>query len=87
MMTYAIKMCVTDNEKFVEDILTTVMKKKRGRHVMRRTDNRWTTKVTEWLRKNCRNQERHRTRWKDETTQNIGEVRMKYTNTRQKTRW
>ncbi len=36
-------------------------------HVMRRTDNRWTAKVTEWQPRNCRRQGRQRTRWRGET--------------------
>ncbi len=36
-------------------------------HVMRRRDNRWTTRVTEWQPRNGRrNQSRQRIRWRDE---------------------
>ena len=53
----------------VEDILTTIKRKKWtwARHIMRRTDNRWTIRVTEWQpRDGKRRQGRQRTRWKDE---------------------
>ncbi len=34
---------------------------------MHRTDNRWTTKVTEWQPRNCkRSQGRQKSRWRDE---------------------
>ncbi len=45
----------------VEDILMTIKNKKwtRAGHIMRRLDNRWTTRVTEWqLRNGRRNQGR-----------------------------
>ncbi len=53
----------------VEDILMVIKKKKWtwARHVMRKRDNRWTTRVTEWQPKNGRrNQGRQRVRWKEE---------------------
>ncbi len=53
----------------VEDIVVTIKKKKWSwaGHVMRRRDNRWTTRVTEWQPKNGRrNQGRQRVRWRDE---------------------
>ncbi len=53
----------------VEDILVTIKNKKWtwAGHIMRRRDNRWTTRVTEWQPMNGRrNQGRHRVRWRDE---------------------
>ncbi len=53
----------------VEDILMTIKNKKWiwGGHIMRRRDNRWTTRVTEWQPRNGRrNQGRQRVRWRDE---------------------
>ncbi len=53
----------------VEDIPMTIKNKKStwAGHVMRRRDNRWTTRVTEWQpRIGRRNQGRQRVRWRDE---------------------
>ncbi len=53
----------------VEDILVTIKNKNWtwAGHVMRRRDNRWTTRVTEWQPRNDRrNQFRQRVRWRDE---------------------
>ncbi len=53
----------------VEDILMTIKNKKWtwAKYVMRRRDNRWTTRVTEWQPRNGRrNQGRQRVRWRDE---------------------
>ncbi len=52
----------------VEDILMTIEKKKWSweGHIMRKTDNRWTKRVTEWQPRNSkRSQERQRIRWRD----------------------
>ncbi len=49
----------------VEDILTTIKMRKWSwaGHVTRRTDNRWTKRVTEWQPRNCkRSQGRQRVR-------------------------
>ncbi len=49
----------------VEDILMTINKKKWvwAGHIMRRTDNRWTKKVTEWQPRYCkRRQDRQKIR-------------------------
>ncbi len=54
-----------------KDILTTIKMKKWSwaGHVMRRTDNRWTKRVTEWHPRNCeRSHGRQRIRWRDEIT-------------------
>ncbi len=53
----------------VEDILKTIKNKKWtwAGHIMRRRDNRWTTRVTEWQPRNGRrNQGRQRVKWTDE---------------------
>ncbi len=53
----------------VEDILVTIKNKKWtwAGHVMRRRDNRWTTRGTEWQPRNGRrNKGRQRVRWRDE---------------------
>ncbi len=53
----------------VEDFLVTIKNKKWtwAGHVMRRRDNRWTTRVTEWQPGNGRrSQGRLRVRWRDE---------------------
>ncbi len=53
----------------VEDILMAIKNKKWtwNGDVMRRRDNRWTTRVTEWQHRNGRrNQGRQRVRWRDE---------------------
>ncbi len=57
----------------VEDILMTIKKKIKklkwlwAGHIMRRTDNRWTKRVTEWQPRNSkRSQGRQRIRWRDE---------------------
>ncbi len=53
----------------IKDILMTIKNKKWtwAGHVMRRHDNRWTTKVTEWQPRNGRrNLCRQRVRWRDE---------------------
>ena len=53
----------------VEDILTTVKKKKWtwAGHIMRRTDNRWAIRITEWVPRDCkRSRGRKRRRWSDE---------------------
>ncbi len=55
----------------VGDTLTTIKMRKWSwaGHVMRRTDNRWTKRVTEWQPRNCkRRQGRQRVRWRDEIT-------------------
>ncbi len=59
----------TREQTKVEDILVTVKNKKWtwAGHVMRRRDNRWTARVTEWQPMNGRrNQGRQRVRWRDE---------------------
>ncbi len=40
----------------VEDILITIKMRKWSwaRHIMRKTDNRWTKRVTEWQPRNCK---------------------------------
>ncbi len=51
----------------VKDILVTNKNKKCtfSGHVLRRRDNRWTTRVTEWqLKSYGRNQGRHRVNWR-----------------------
>ena len=53
----------------IEDIISTIKKKKMDMagHVMRRDDNRWTIRLTEWLpRDGKRSKGRQRTRWSDE---------------------
>ena len=53
----------------VDDILSTIKKKKWtwAGHVMRRDDNRWTVRLTEWIpRDGKRNKGRQRSRWADE---------------------
>ncbi len=53
----------------VEDIQMTIKKKKWtwAEHVMRKCDNRWTTRVTKWqLRNGRRNHGRQRVIWRDE---------------------
>ena len=53
----------------VEDFLTTIKKKKWtwAGHIMRRTDNRWTIRITEWVPRDCkRSRGRKRRRWSDE---------------------
>ncbi len=53
----------------VEDILMTIKNKKWtwAGYVMRKLDNRWTMRVTEWQPRNARrNQGRQRIRWRDE---------------------
>ena len=53
----------------VEDIMSTIKKKKWtwAGHVMRRDDNRWTVRLTEWIpRDGKRNKGRQRIRWVDE---------------------
>ncbi len=55
----------------VEDILTTIKLRKWSwaGHVMRRTDNRWTKRVTEWQGRNCKRSQGGQTvRWRDEIT-------------------
>ncbi len=51
-----------------ESILVTIKKKKWvwGRTAMRKTDNRWLTKVTEWQPRHRASQGRQMTRWRDE---------------------
>ncbi len=56
-------------QKKVEDILMALKNKKWtwAGHVMRRRDNRWTTRVTEWQPRNIRRKQgRQRVRWRDE---------------------
>ena len=53
----------------VEDILAQIKRKKWrwAGHVMRRSDNRWTTRTTEWVpRDGIRSKARPKTRWIDE---------------------
>ncbi len=53
----------------VEDILVRIRNKKWtwAGHIMRRRDNRWTTRVTDWQPRNGRrSQGRQRVRWRDE---------------------
>ena len=53
----------------VDDVIGTIKKKKWtwAGHVMRRRDNRWTVRLTEWQpRDGKRSQGRQRTRWRDE---------------------
>ncbi len=55
------------NAPWVEGILVTIVKKCAwAGHIMRKTDNRWTVKVTECRKRNCRSREGQRTRWRDE---------------------
>ncbi len=51
----------------VDDVMATTKKKKWAwsGHVIRRTDNRRTVRVTEWLPSNCRSQGGQRTRWRE----------------------
>ncbi len=52
----------------VEDVLMTIKKKWSWvDHIMNRTDNRWTKKVTEWQPRNSkRSQGRQKITWRDE---------------------
>ena len=59
----------------VEDILATIKKKKWtwAGHVMRRSDNRWTLRITEWIpRESRRSRGRKRRRWSDEIRKFVG---------------
>ncbi len=73
----------------VEDILMTIKDKKWtwAWHVMRRSDNRWTTRVTEWQPRNGRrNQGRQRIRWRDEIRAFAGPSWSSLTSDREKLR-
>ncbi len=59
----------------VEDILGTIKVKdwSWAGHTIRRTDNRWTRRVTEWQPRNCnRSQGRQKIRWRDDVTAFLG---------------
>ena len=59
----------------LEDILTIIKRRKWSwaGHVMRRTDNRWTTRITEWQpREGRRNRGMQRRRWRDEIRKYAG---------------
>ena len=71
----------------VEDILSTVKRRKWtwAGHVMRRTDNRWTVRVTEWHpRDGKRRQGRQRIRWRDEIRSYAGKAWNRHTGDRVK---
>ncbi len=59
----------------VEDMIMTINKKKWSwaGHIMHRTDNRWTKRITEWQPRNSkRSQGRQRIRWRDEIVAFLG---------------
>ena len=59
----------------VRDIIEVIKKNKWtwAGHVMRRTDNRWTKRITEWIpREGTRNRGKQRTRWRDEIQEFAG---------------
>ncbi len=58
----------------VEYILMTIKNNKRSweGHVMRRRDNRWTTRVTKWQLRNGRKIGADTVRWRDEMTAFVG---------------
>lgn len=71
----------------LEDILTTIKRRKWSwaGHIMRRTDNRWTTRITEWQpREGRRNRGMQKRRWRDEIRKYAGATWVSITQNREK---